>query len=192
MSLRDHTTDLFEALSPLLIKEGIELVHLELIVSKQKLLRVFIDLAPEAKKTPTDKVGIEDCARVSKLLDPILEEGTIAQMVEGLFKSAPYELEVSSPGLQRPLRSDRDYARFLGNKARVHILRPLSPEEIENQEYLAKNPKQKNFIGVLSGVEKEKVVLALPPKEETVRIPISLITKAHLEPDFSNMEVKSK
>lgn len=178
---------------------GFEVVHLEIVTQRTKTLRLYIDRQ--------GGVGIEDCATVSRTLGE--EGGPLDKFAEiagsGLLTGA-YELEVSSPGLDRPLRQEKDYSRFAGREARIHVYRPLSAEEIANGEYQQKNPKQKNFVGTLQGVENGKVILAVSPNKPghnkkknldalknsensnkpglTVRIPISLISKANLEPQF--------
>ena len=81
---------------------GYELVELQ-ASNGGRLLRLFIDKA--------GGIGVEDCAAVSRQLSRVLE-------VEGV----DYErLEVSSPGLDRPLRRERDFARFAGRKAEVRM-----------------------------------------------------------------------
>jgi ribosome maturation factor RimP len=184
-----------------LAQVGYELVAIEIQNHREKSLRVFID----AK----EGVGIEDCVKVTKELDEPLEG---QPDVEEIFKG-PYELEVSSPGIDRPLRKPQDYVRFITEIARLSTFRPLTADETKAAEYSAKNPKQKNFYGIVRGFEnetssvlfgiipedgtREKVKkvkkgtkpknedtnVAAPLKHETlIRIPLELISKAHLEP----------
>jgi ribosome maturation factor RimP len=160
------------------------------------------------------KIGIEDCVRVSKALDEPLDQ--IPEV--GSLLSGTYELEVSSPGMNRALRLPGDFKKFVGSRVRVHVYRPLTGEELNNVNYQTANPKQKNFLGILSGFQESKVVLSLslgekkskkesrPVKqtgtkkkdslptnseEETVMnekiimIPLPLISKANLEPEFN-------
>ena len=191
---------LFTLLSPLIEPMGYELVYVELHTHRQKTLRLFIDrLDPSAGGA----IGIEDCVKVSRALEEPLDQ---LSEVEGLFKGA-YELEVSSPGVERPLRTARDFSRFAGKKVRIHTFRPLNEQELSNTEHLRKNPKQKNFLGLLKGLSSgDRVELALvqengkgagkPRKKgqpesatnsvevEVVTIPLPLISKANLEPTF--------
>lgn len=200
---------LISSLSPLVEPLGYEIVALEIHTHRQKTLRLFIDRTEiEAEKGP---IGVEDCARVSRALNEPLD--TMSE-VDGLFNGSTYELEVSSPGVDRPLRQERDFSRFAGKEARIHLFRPLTPEEIENAGYFEKNPRQKNFVGVLKGIRDGKVQLSLSPdsgdksgkkgkakkparrtgkpaqagadtnREEEVMIPLALISKANLEPRF--------
>ncbi|MGK5082169.1 ribosome maturation factor RimP [Bdellovibrionota bacterium FG-1] len=177
---------------------GYEVVHLE-VIPRQKVLRIFIDHRDRA-----DGVGIEDCVKVTRFLDEPLDQ--IPEIIN-VFRDGPYDLEVSSPGIDRPLRTQREYEKFAGREVRIHVFRPLTGEELDNPEYGTKNPKQKNFLGTLRGVQNGKVILAVnltgghdnvsPDKgskksgknptnsaEAVVGIPLPLISKANLEPVF--------
>ena len=183
---------------------GYRIIHEEMQTHRQKTLRIFIDYLDS---TPGKSIGIEDCARVSKALDEPLENDPELQT---LFQGN-YELEVSSPGVDRPLRGARDFEAFKGQRIRIHLYRPLTEEESGNPGYLQKNPKQKNFLGTLQGLDKNKVVLELvtsnasskatkkkmranrensPARKEEceegikITIPLDLISKANLDPDF--------
>jgi ribosome maturation factor RimP len=175
---------LIQGISTLISPLGYEVVHLEAQTQRGRVLRLFIDFKEGAGKT----IGIEDCATVSRAIDEPLD-----QLVDqtGVFSGASYELEVSSPGIDRPLRTPRDYERFTGKNVRVHVFRPLTAEEIGNTAFQAKNPKQKNFVGILEGREgspgEDKIRIALDPASGpagTVTIPLALVSKANLEPQF--------
>jgi len=170
---------LIELITPVIAPMGYEVVHVEVQTHRQKTLRLFIDFAGETgdgEKT----VGIEDCVKVTKALDEYLDRST---EVESIFHGA-YELEVSSPGVDRPLRQKKDYERFAGRKVRLHTFRPLSSEEMGNAAYFAKNPKQKNFTGVLKGLNGDRVLLEVKESVTEISIPFSLISKGNLEPRF--------
>ena len=96
--------------------ERLELVDVEFKSgTSRSLLRVFID--------KTGGVTLDDCENVSRQLSTLLD-------VEDLVKSA-YVLEVSSPGLDRPFKTDRDYERSLGHFVRVHYsMEDESPAQI--------------------------------------------------------------
>ena len=128
---------------------GYELVAWERS-GKGSLLRIFLDKA--------GGVEIDDCARVSQHLSRVLE-------VEGI---AYDRLEVSSPGLDRVLRKDEDYARFAGEKARLKLR-------------LAMNG-QRNFIGILRAVNGGK--LELDVDGEMLAFDLSNIEKARLVPNI--------
>ncbi len=188
----------YQSLAPLLENVGYELVHLETVNNREKTLRIFIDVLGARE----DKIGVEDCAIVSRALDEPLEN---MKEVDAYFGGA-YELEVSSPGVDRPLRKARDFEKFAGRDIRLNTLRPLTSEEIGNADYHSRNPKQKNFIGILGGMEpgknsvkltvlasmgaaaKSKKTSKKPEKKDEILIPISLIQKANIEPDFDFAE----
>jgi ribosome maturation factor RimP len=189
---------LIEIIDRLIAPLGYEVVHLELQSHRQKTLRVFIDFADAEGKT----IGIEDCVAVTRALDEPLDQ---IPEVEAILHGS-YELEVSSPGVDRPLRQAKDFKRFADREVRIHTFRPLTAEEVGNSSYFAKNPKQKNFFGTLLGISGDKVQLAVSPgpsaekgkskrkpktnkEAETgthaeISIPLPLISKANLEPKF--------
>jgi ribosome maturation factor RimP len=187
---------LLEKLAPLLEAQGYELVHLEMQMHHGKVLRLYIDRQDDS----LGPIGVEDCANVSRALDEPLEA---MPEIDKSFGGA-YELEVSSPGVDRPLRKVRDFEKFAGRDARIHTFRPLTADEIGNADYQKRNPKQKNFLGRLSGVVENRAVKltvlasmgtstkgkkpSLKKKEtertDEILLPLSLIAKANIEPDF--------
>jgi ribosome maturation factor RimP len=128
--------------------------------SSGQVIRVFID-RPGPAATPEESVSIEDCAEVSR------EIGTILDVEDPL--PAAYTLEVSSPGLDRPLRGAEDYRRFAGRLAKIVVR-----EAVDNQ---------KAFEGRLRGVE-DSAVLLEGPRGRMHRLPMQLITRARLEVEF--------
>ena len=124
------------------------------------VVRVFID-RPGPAATPEDSVSIEDCEQVSR------EIGTILDVEDPL--PFTYTLEVSSPGLDRPLRGEEDYRRFAGRLAKIVV-----SEAVDNQ---------KAFEGRLRGVEDRSVLLE-GPKGRMHRLPMQLIRRARLEVEF--------
>ncbi len=199
MSENTKHQQIFEKISALIQPMGFEVVHLDLNL-QQKALRLFID-----HLTRTDGIGIEDCVSVTRALDEPLDQMT---ELNDVFGAAGYELEVSSPGVDRPLRTVRDFEKFSGREVRVHLFRPASGAELKNDEYAEKNPKQKNFLGTLKGISENQVMLSVnltggrdepqkkkgqkPSKsqkqEVVVNIPLPLISKANLEPDFTPLQ----
>src|ERR1051325_2367421 len=124
------------------------------------VLRVQID-RPGPAATAEDSVSVEDCANVSRDLSAILD-------VEDVVPTA-YTLEVSSPGLDRPLRRAEDYARFAGRRARI-VMR----EKVDGQAF---------FKGTLAGVDGDAVLVDGDDRQRH-RVPLQLITRANLEVDF--------
>ena len=106
-------------------------------------LRIFID-------SETDTVSINDCETVSRELEMVLDARD--------FISNAYILEVSSPGLTRPLKKDRDYDRNIGKPVEVHTYRPIDGV--------------KEFTGDLLHYNKDAVVLDIGPEDvEEITIP---------------------
>lgn len=129
------------------------------------VVRVFIDRPAPADEHGTEEpVGIEDCQHVSRDLGTLLD--VEEELTEGL--NAAYTLEVSSPGLDRPLRGDADFRRFKGRLAKI-----VTREPVEGQSA---------FAGRLAGVEDGRVLLS--EGRRTHRIPLSLIARARLEVEF--------
>ncbi len=124
------------------------------------VLRVQID-RPGAAATAEECVSVEDCARVSRDLSALLD-------VEDVVPTA-YVLEVSSPGLDRPLRREADYDRFTGRRAKL-VMRVA----VDGQMF---------FKGRLGGVEAHTVVIETDDGRRH-RVPMHVITRANLEVDF--------
>ena len=124
------------------------------------VVRVFID-RPGPAATAEESVSIEDCEQVNREMSTILD-------VEDPLPFA-YTLEVSSPGLDRPLRGEDDYRRFAGRLAKVVV-----SEAVDNQ---------KAFEGRLRGLDSGEVLLE-GPNGRMHRLPLRLITRGRLEVEF--------
>jgi ribosome maturation factor RimP len=124
------------------------------------VLRVQID-RPGSKALPEDGVTVEDCSHVSRDLSALLD-------VED-FIPGNYTLEVSSPGLDRPLRGQSDFERFAGRLAKL-----VSREAVDGQTF---------FRGRLGGVESEMVLIEVEGGREH-RVPLALVSRANLEVEF--------
>ena len=175
---------LIEIISPMLLPLGYELVSVEVHTHGTRALRLFIDHAGKSEQT----IGIEDCVKVTREISEKLDQ---IEIINSLFPNH-YELEVSSPGLDRPLRRTKDFERFSGKKIRIHTYRPLTPEEAENTEYLSTHAKQKNFLGVLIGIKDQKVMIEFPEHSTSISIPLPLVSKANLEPELDWNQVNKK
>jgi ribosome maturation factor RimP len=125
------------------------------------VLRVQID-RPGPSRTAEESVSVEDCANVSRDLSAVLD-------VEDIVPAA-YTLEVSSPGLDRPLRGSDDYRRFAGRRAKVVVSTP-----VDGQTY---------FKGRLGGMEQGTDVLIDGDDGRRHRVPLGIITRANLEVEF--------
>lgn len=139
------------------------------------VLRLFIDFVGADPTNPdSPKIGLEDCVKVDKGLDAFLESEEFANVLASRFT-----LEVSSPGLDRPLKQLEDFARFKSMKAEIKTYRPVTLEEMGNAKYFEHHQKQKNFLGVLIGVDGDKIVLEAD--RERITIPYPLVAKANLD-----------
>ena len=124
------------------------------------MLRVLID-RPGSAATAGESVSVDDCAHVSRDLSAIFD---VEEVVPGA-----YTLEVSSPGLDRPLRRVEDYRRFAGRRAKIVMREP-----VDGQGF---------FKGRLAGVDGTDVVIEADDRK-THRVPLGLITRANLEVEF--------
>ncbi|HEV8131306.1 MAG TPA: ribosome maturation factor RimP [Acidobacteriota bacterium] len=138
-------------------EEGYELVHHEFLnAGEHSLLRIYVD--------KPGGITLDDCSQVSEKLSVLLD-------VEDLIPHH-YTLEVSSPGLDRPLFKEQDYVRFQGRLARVKTRFAVNG--------------QRNFKGVLHSCENGQVTLLENEKSEPVHIALDNIQKANLIFEFKN------
>jgi len=130
------------------------------------VLRVVIDRPdPGRVESPDESVGIAECQRVSQDLSALLDvEDEFGQDDLG----ETYTLEVSSPGLDRPLRHEADYRRFAGRLAKVVTREPIG--------------RQSAFAGRIAGIEDGAVLLEEGRK--THRVPLDRIKRANLDVEF--------
>lgn len=127
----------------------------------QQVLRVVLD-RPGPNRTAEESVSLEDCARVSEELSAILD-------VEDVVPADRYTLEVSSPGLDRPLRHADDYRRFAGRRAKIVLSQPIA--------------RQTAFAGRVLGMEGDDVLFESEGGKQ-VHLPLRLITRARLDVEF--------
>jgi ribosome maturation factor RimP len=154
--------------------EGLEVVDVEWKVGKQRFLRVYIDRVPAANSVemaegegfanPYASVSHADCERVSQQLSVILD-------VEELIPGPGYVLEISSPGMDRALKTPADFQRFVGRLAKISTMEPIG--------------ESKFFEGRLKGFAEGNVRMELKGKEaRIVEIPLEAIRKANLVVEF--------
>jgi len=141
-------------LRPAIEALGYEFVGLEYVPNpKNRLVRIYIDRSP-------DGINVDDCAEVSHEVSAVLDlEDPIA---------GNYSLEVSSPGVDRPLFGPDQFRRFVGERAVVHLYAP-----VENRRKLD---------GIIVGVEDGRV--ALEVDGQIYRVGEAQIRRAHLKPDL--------
>lgn len=142
-----------ELVTPILNEEQLELVDIEFVKEgKNYFLRVFIDCE--------QGVGIEECSRVSEQLSEKLDE------VDPI--AFPYFLEVSSPGIERPLKKEKDYYQAIGKNIYVKTYEPID--------------SNKEFEGQLQHFDGETLIILIQVKtvKKEVQIPLKKVASARL------------
>lgn len=162
-----------QIVEPVLVALGYELVHLEWHASgRHRRLQVFCD--------HPDGFNLDDCTRLSPILSSALDAAEADPELPGVAQllAAPYSLEVSSPGLDRPLSRRSHFHRFVGRRATVRTLAPVEPGSV-----------QKAFHGRIVNVERDpeapdddrKGTLELLSDEGPHHlIPLALVRRANL------------
>ncbi len=145
--LADRIAALIE---PSLTAMGFDLVRVQIDGKRQARVQVM------AERSDGSGMGVEDCAELSRHISAILE---VEDPIEG-----SYTLEVSSPGIDRPLLKPADYARFAGHVAKV--------------ELKTARDGRRRFTGTIKALESATVVL--DTGEETVSLPLAEIERAKL------------
>jgi ribosome maturation factor RimP len=144
---------------PLCKTHGVELVDVRhAIDSDGPVLRVLIELPEAEKRPPGVGITLEHCTQVSRAVSALLDADE--ELVPGA-----YRLEVSSPGVERPLVKPLDYERYAGREAQVSTKRPVDG--------------RKKFSGILGGFKADQVLLRSAEGEE-LALPYEEIAKAHL------------
>ena len=140
---------------PLVLENGMELIYVEYVKEGAEwYLRLFLD------KEGDEGIDLDDCELISRKFSDILEEkDPITQA---------YRLEVSSPGIERPLKRTKDFQRFQGEKVQVKTF-----SEVEGK---------KQFIGILQETTEETVTLDVDGT--SIAIPRKQIGKANLVWEF--------
>ncbi|MCD5405514.1 MAG: ribosome maturation factor RimP [Desulfotomaculum sp.] len=142
-----------ELAQPIAIAIGLEIVDVEYVKEGSKwYLRVFID--------KPGGVSLDDCQELSTALSDILDAQDLI--------SHSYMLEVSSPGIERPLKKPEDYKRFIGKKVLIRTYTPLDG--------------RKKFTGQLLGFDNGEIQLEVDNKR--ILIPLEKVSKANLSVEF--------
>jgi len=152
--------ELWRLIDPVAAEEGLELVEIELRNEPRvgRVLRVYLERS--AKADEDESPDIDELSRVSRQLSDLLD---IYDVVPGA-----YTLEVSSPGVDRPLRKPEHFARYIGKRIEVR-----TTEMIEGR---------KKFSGTLTGVTSEGVKVGQDDRE--VFIPLRMIARAKYSHDW--------
>ena len=139
---------------PIIEENDFELVDVEYVKEAgNNYLRIYID--------KEGGITVNDCELVSRQLGDLLDEED--------FISSAYILEVSSPGLGRPLKKEKDFARSIQKEVEIKLYKQIN--------------KQKEYTGILVDYDKDKIVLELD-EDETIEIPRDLIALIRLAFDF--------
>ena len=134
---------------------GYELLGIEYVTSgKHSILRLYID--------SEDGIGVDDCEIVSRQVSAIMD---VEDPITG-----QYNLEVSSPGIERPLFVVAHYMRFLGHDVRLRTFRPIEG--------------RRNFTGAIGSVSEKSNSLELVTELGPVTLDLDLIEKANLVAHF--------
>ncbi len=149
------TTDrLEELLRPVVEDLGYEYVGIEYASNpKNRVVRLYID-------QPETGIGLEDCETVSREVSALMD---VEEPISG-----QYTLEVSSPGVERPLFTAEQFGRYLGEEASVQLQLPMDG--------------RRKFRGTIVGVTEETVQLLVDGQE--VELAVSVMAKARLKPDL--------
>jgi len=169
MSRNPLQTKLISIVEPVCNAAGYDLVELRFLTEQGgPVLRVAIDLplndATDLTQVPEDRVDLEDCENLSRELSAVLD-------VDDPIPGA-YSLEVSSPGIDRPLRTLNHFTHFTGSEAKIQLAIPMQTPTGE----------RKNFKGVLGGVTDGKVVIDVDGQR--FELPLDDIETAKLVPDW--------
>lgn len=152
--MRRNLTQLWDLLEPVVTGLGYELVEIEYQPNpKHGVLRIFID--------QPDGIQLDDCQQVSNQVSALLD---VEDPIPGHFN-----LEVSSPGLDRPLNKVEDFERFTGETVKIKTGMAIDG--------------QRNFKGRLCGIDGDDITIEFDGKQ--VSLPLASIEKARLVPDFN-------
>ena len=164
MPTRETLDRLWEMVEPLAAGQGLEVVDVELRHegSSGRVLRVYLDRVGGPDEAP----GVDDLGRVSRELGDLLD---VYDVVAG-----SYTLEVSSPGLDRPLRKPEHFARFVGRRVRIHAGELIGG--------------RRNFRGPLHDAGGEGVTVLQDGRE--VFSPFGLIVKANVEYEWASQDAE--
>ena len=153
--MRGKTTEdqrLVELLDPVAEAAGYEIVRLRLMGGENaRRLQIMAE-------TPDGEMVVEDCARLSRAISEVMDA---ADPIKG-----EYTLEVSSPGVDRPLTRLKDFATYEGHEARIELDRVAEG--------------RKRFRGVLAGIDGDNIGIDLEGEEATAMVPFSWIVDAKL------------
>lgn len=152
-SMRESVSTLKDQLAAIVTGMGYEFIGCELLrQNRSSLLRIYID---------SEKgITVDDCSKVSYQVSAMLD---VEDPIQG-----EYNLEISSPGLNRPLFELKHYQKFIGSKIKVRLSSPID--------------RQRNFVGILVRANASEICLLIDEKE--IVLPFSSIEKANVIADI--------
>ena len=147
--------DVNRLIEPILNEMGFELVDIEYLSEHGRwVLRIYVD--------SEDGITLDDCARVSNEIGDLID-------VNDIFEHE-YVLEVSSPGLNRPLKKEKDFLKAIGKKIKVQMINPVK--------------ERRNFTGYLKAFQDG--MLYIEVRNELISLPLRDVKKANLVYDFED------
>jgi ribosome maturation factor RimP len=165
----DIRQTLLQIIEPICFDSGYELVDVEYTTSPGGwIVRVYIDRRPDLPPRAQGGISFDDCESLSRQLSAVLD-------VEDPIPHT-YSLEVSSPGLDRPLRTAAHFQRYLGETAKITLQQPLDG--------------RRNFKGILRALEPSPAdprILVIDVDGVEFRLPLADIGAAHLVPDWGSL-----
>ena len=151
--MRQDQTDLWELFEPVVSGMGYDLIEIEHFPNpKHGVLRLYID--------KEGGVNVDDCSTVSRQISALID---VEEPIRGQFN-----LEVSSPGADRPLRRLQDFQRFIGSLVKLKTVMPLEG--------------QRNFKGRMLEASEETLVIETDTEE--ISLPMGAIEKARIVPEY--------
>ena len=162
MSVQD---DLSRLIRPAIEAMGFEFVGLEYLSNpKNRLVRIYIDREPEG-------ISIDDCEDVSNEVSGVLD---VEDPVSG-----HYSLEVSSPGIERPLFEPEHYRRFVGERVKIHLFAPVE------SGHDGDHGKRRKLTGRIVEADEDRVVVDVDGEDFAVAF--DDIRRANLKPDMEEI-----
>ena len=147
--------DVNRLIEPILNEMGFELVDIEYLSEHGRwVLRIYVD--------SEDGITLDDCARVSNEIGDLID-------VNDIFEHE-YVLEVSSPGLNRPLKKEKDFLKAVGKKVKVKMINPVK--------------ERRNFTGYLKAFQDG--MLYIEVRNELISLPLRDVKKANLVYEFED------
>ncbi len=142
-----------QIIEPIAAQLGLEIVRVRMFGrEKRKILQIM------AERISDHQMGIKDCTSLSRAISAVID-------VEDPIAGA-YELEISSPGIERPLTVLEDFERWAGHTAKLELDRLIEG--------------RRRFKGVLAGVEDDNIVIDLEGESDSALMPFAWISDAHL------------